>query len=377
MRFSFSLRGHSGSFDMRAILRSDEGLAAVQRRMIDELGIEAGRAERILTDMLGRALLRHGDHLVAARSALVDRVIGLRNQLDALYSTALNFNAQSGRGARVDSGTASLDDQLRQIDGMYRELDDALTDLGKPFDEVAPPPGVANDVPAVLGDEIGRSTPSTRTQPERPVTHDTTPQGASGRVRIETGRYRFAREVTADGRTVYRRSFEDGASVTFEIQNGQYRLETFDAAGNRTSSFGEYDILHSPYGRRPRTTAIMQAHHGMQNSLMTQLFGNFGYNGNAAPTIWLRNSRSGSPHGSITAVQNGQRSTRNAAGTTYSDIRRWALDDLLMTDMPRHKIEEYLAGFDHFFETTVLPNIPEAQRPALLGDWTPRLGLEP
>jgi hypothetical protein len=377
MRFAFTLRGHAGSFDLRGILRSDEGLMAVRRRMIDELGIEAGRAERILSDMLGRALLRHGDHLIAARSALIDRVIALRDRLDTLYATALDYGARSGRGRRAHSETATIDDQLRQIDGVYRELDDALTQLGRPFAEIAPPPGVANDVPAVLTTEIGRSTPSPRTQPHRPVAHDVTPSGPAGRVRIETGRYRFAREVTADGRTVYRRSFEDGASVTFEVQNGRYRVETFDAAGNRTSSFREYDILHSPYGRRPRTTAIMQAHHGMQNSLMTKLFGSYGYNGNAAPTIWLRNSRAGSPHGSITAVQNGQRSARSAADTSYSDIRRWALDDLLMNDMPRPKIEEYLAAFDHFFETTVLPNIPEAQRPALLGDWTPRLGLTP
>jgi len=377
MRMSFTLRGVAGSFDMRAILRSDEGLAAVQRRMVNELGIDAARAERILTDVLGRALLRHGDHLIAGRSALVDRVIALRGQLDTVYSTILNFDARSGQGHRIGPDTASLDAQLRQIDGIYRDLDDALTDLGKPFDEVAPPPGVANDVPRVLGDEIGSSTASTRTQTERPVTHDTTPQGASNRIRIETGRYRFARDVTPDGRTVYRRSFEDGASVTFEVRDGRYRVETFDPSGNRSSSFGEYDILHSPYGRRPRTTAIMQAHHGMQNSLMTRLFGDFGYNGNAAPTIWLRNSRSGSPHGSITAVQNGQRSTRNAAGVSYSDIRRWALDDLLVTDMPRTKIEEYLGAFDHYFESAVLPNIPQGQRAAVLGDWVPRVGLTP
>lgn len=377
MRFSFALRGHAGSFDLGAIMRSDQRLVAVRRRMIDELGIEASRAERILTDMLGRALLRHGDHLVAARSALVDRVIALRTQLDTLYATALNYNARSGDGVRVRSGTASLDHQLRQIDGIYRQLDDALTELGKPFDQVAPPPGLANDVPAALSREIAGSTPSTRTQARRPVTHDTTPQGAAGRVRIESGRYRFAREVGPGGRPVYRRTFADGASVTFEVRDGRYRVSTFDAAGNRTSTFGEFDILHAPYGTRPRTTAIMQAHHGMQNSLMNQLFGRYGYNGNAAPTIWLRNSRSGSPHGSITAVQNGQRSTRNAAGTTYGDVRRWALDDLLMTDMPRHKIEEYLAAFDHFFETTVLPNVPEAQRATLLGDYVPRLELTP
>lgn len=378
MRISFTLRGIAGSFDLGAIVRADEGLAALRRRMTNELNIPAGRADRILQDMLGQALLRHGDHLIAARSALVDRVITLRGRLDTLYSSALNFNAQSGAGHRVGATTASLDDQLRRIDAIYGQLDDALTSLGKPFHEVAAPAGVANDVPDVLRTEIGARSASARTQPRRPIAHDTTPQGAAGRVRIESGRYRFDRRLNTDGNAVYSRSFEDGASVTFEVRNSQYRVETFDALGHRTSSFGEFDILHSPYARRPRTTAIMQAHHGLQNSLMNQLFGGssgYGYNGNAAPTIWLRDSRRGSPHGSITAVQNGQRSSRNAAGTTYRDIRNWALDDLLMTNMPRPKIEEYIAAFDHFFETTVLPNIPATERSALLGGWTPRLGL--
>jgi len=375
MRISFTLRGVSSSFDLSAIVRSDEGFMALRRRMVDELDIPAGRADRILQDMLGRALLRHGDHLISARSALVDQVIALRGRLDTLYSSALNFSARSGTGQRLDVNAASLDDQLRQIDGLYAQLDDKLTELGQPFHEVEPPPDLANDVPRVLSDEIGGRTASTRTQPHRDITEDIDPRGRSGRIRIESGRYRFTRNSTPDGRTVYSRNFSDGASVQFEVRNGQYRVETFDASGQRTASFGEYDILHTPYGLRPRTTAIMQAHHGLQNSIMTRLFGRFGYNGNAAPTIWLRNSRRGSPHGSITAVQNGHKSARNAAGATYRDIRNWALDDLLMTNMPRNKIEEYLAAFDHYFETAVLPNIPEAERAALLGDWTPRLEL--
>jgi len=375
MRIALTLRGVASSFDLRAILRSDEGFTALRRRMVNELDIPAARADRILQDMLGRALLRHGDHLVAARSALVDQVIALRGRLDTLFSSALNFSSRSGSGHRIDANVASLDDQLRQIDSIYAQLDDKLTELGRPFDEVEPPPDLTNDVPDVLTSEIGGRSASTRTQPRRDVNEDVTPQGSRGRIRIESGRYRFKRTQMPDGRTVYTRTFSDGASVNFEVRNGQYRVETFDASGQRTASFGEYDILHTPYGRRPRTTAIMQAHHGMQNSLMRDLFGDYGYNGDAAPTIWLRNSRSGSPHGSITAVQNGQKSGRNVAGTTYQDIRNWALDDLLMTNMPRQKIEEYLAAFDHFFETTVLPNIPEADRPALLGGWTPRLGL--
>lgn len=375
MRIAFTLRGVSSSFELSAIVRSDEGFSALRRRMINELDIPEGRANRILEDMLGRALLRHGEHLVAAKSALVDRIIALRGQLDTLYSSVLDFRPRSGAGRRIDAGTASLDEQLRQIDQAYAQLDDRLTELGRPLHEIEPPPDVASDVPAVLNNEVNASTVTSPTAPVRPITHDITPQGAAGRARIEAGRYRFTRGTAADGRTIYTRTFADGASVNFEVRNGQYRVETFDASGRRTASFGEYDILHSPYGRRPRTTAIMQAHHGLQNSLMNRLFRNYGYNGNAAPTIWLRDSRQGSPHGTITAIQNGQRSSRNVAGLNYQQIRRWALDDLLRANMPRDRITEYLAAFDHYFESAVLPNIPAADRPALLGDWTPRLGL--
>lgn len=381
MRVSFTLRGFSSSFDLSRIVRSDRRFVDIRRRMVDELNIPEVRANRILEDMLGRALLRHGEHLVATKSALVDRVITLRGQLDTLYSSALNFRARTGKGQRIDSSVSSIDDQLRQIDQAYKQLDDELAKLGKPFHEIEPPPNLADDIPDRLTNEVAAN-PATGPRPaERPITHDTTPQGASRRVRIQSGRYRFKRRTTSDGRTVWERSFDsDGSKVQFEVRNGRYHVETFDAQGQRTAKFQEYDILHDAYGRRPRTSAIIQAHHGLQDALMRRLFGKFQYNGNAAPTIWLRNSRRGSPHGMITAVQNSQKSSRNVAGLNFAQIRQWAIEDLRLTQMPEVKIKEYIAAFDHYFETTVLPNInaanmTAAQRQALLGNWKPGLGL--
>jgi len=108
---------------------------------------------------------------------------------------------------------------------------------------------------------------------------------------------------------------------------------------------------------------------------MTRVFGGpngYGYDGGSAPTIWLRNSRRGSPHGSITDVQKAQKSIRDRAGITYEQIRNWAVADLLITDMPHTKIQEYLAVFDAYFIETVMPNIPPGEYQRLLGNWRPQ-----
>ncbi len=402
MTIRFTLRGIAGEIDAAAIVRSNPDFLRARNRMINELNIPAGRADRMLGDMLAHAVLRHADHLIAGRHALVDQVIDLRTRLDGLYGSILNYNPQGGAiGNRSTASAMSIDDQIRQLDQHYRDLDQALTDLGKPLDEIVPPANMADRVPQVIADEIDGTTASTARQDERLIEYDTEvpprETGLAQKIRIETGRYVFSRIIGPDGKPRWSRKFADDASVRFEVINGRYRVETFDASGTRTSLFEEYDILHGAYARRPRTTAIMQAHHGMQNSLMTRLFGEFGYNGGAAPTVWLRNSRRGSPHGTITDIQNASKPSRardavgnpraagaaapgaaplearGLAGTTYADIRRWALEDLLMTNMPRNKIKEYLGVFDNYFESTVLPNIPADRRAALLGTVQPRM----
>jgi len=401
MTFRFSLHGVAGHFDLPRMIRGNRRYQQTRNRMINELNIPEARADRILEDMLGNALLRHGDHLLTVKGAIVDRVVQIRSELDTLFGTVLEFNPRNNADGSAGS-RASLDEQIRQLDQHYSDLDQALQDLGIPFHEMQPPPAVADGVHPAFRQEIDGVTPMTQRQADRPIEYDTSrppPEtGLGQRIRIETGRYTFSRNVLPDGRVQWTRSFEDGASVRFEVEGGRYRVETYDASGRRTHEFGEYDILHDAYRTRPRTTAIMQAHHGMQNSLMKQLFEDFGYDGNAVPTIWLRNSRRGSPHGIITDIQNASKPSRAAdavnnpraagqaapgaaplearglAGTTYADIRRWALADLLMTDMPRNRIDEYLAVFDRYFERNVLPNIPADQRAALLGNWPPAGG---
>ncbi|WP_404385378.1 hypothetical protein [Caenispirillum salinarum] len=366
MRFSF--RGHDTGMNLGAIIAGDEGFAAARRRMTDELGFPPEKADRILADMLGTTLLRYGSHLVREKSDLVAKVVDLRDRLDTLYSELLNFERRDGSGGRVSGDRDDLDTQLRKIEGLYSELDAALKDLGTPFHGIEPPPDIALGLPEHLLKEIRETDASVRTQDRRDVTADLTPTKPGRRSRIEGGRYTFKRN--ADGS--YTRIFADDASVRFRVRNGRYHVETFDPSGNKQLEFSEFDVLQSPYERRPRTTALMQCHHGLQNSLMTKLFKAYNYDGGAAPTIWLRNSRRGSPHGSITAVQNGQKSTRNAAGITFEDIREWAIADLRITQMPEHKIAEYLAVFDAYFESAVLPNIPKEKYDELLGNWRPK-----
>lgn len=367
----WSFRGVLSAIDLSTIARTEPTLVALHRRMVDQLGMTEAQAARVVENILGRALLRYGDHLVAGKGALVDRVITLRHALDDAYDTAFAFGAATGTGTT----RAAADARLREIDRLLGELDDALEKLGRPMEEIDPPPG-AGDALSPLHAEVS----GTAATPERPgtVRRDIEEDRLKGRdsagrrsrtPRIEGGRYRFTRN--ADGS--YTKTFEDGASATFHIEHGRYRVEMFDAAGVKIGEAHEFELLPTAYGRRPRTTALMQANHGYQNSTMTALFGGYGYNGDAVPTIWMRDSRHGSPHGLVTAAQNSGKTLRNLSGVTLLDIRRWTIADLRLAGMPDAQIAAYLASIDRYFVRSVLPNIPVSERLALLGrdSWPP------
>jgi len=103
VRPRFEFHGHRTSIDLPVMIHGEPAFVGARRRMIDELGMSEGRAQRILEDMLGSTLLRYGDHLVARKSALIDRVIDLRDRLDTLYHSLLTFRRRDGSGGRVDS----------------------------------------------------------------------------------------------------------------------------------------------------------------------------------------------------------------------------------------------------------------------------------
>lgn len=373
---TFFFRRIACSIDPRRIAESDATFRRLRSRMVDELGIDPARADRLLDDMLARALTRFGDQFVLGKSELLDQVVDLRDRLDTLYHQVLNFDRRSGAVStlRVDpSGRASIQEQLRQIDALYRELDDALERLGRPLESLLPAPGAARSIADDTADEIARLIDDAR-QAGRLVRR---PGHGHRDIGLDITQGRLSRrgftEVPGSNGTAFTRSFADGSTATFRMENGRYVVTTRDAGGVETT-FREFDLLSTPYARRPFTTSLMQAHHGLQNSLMTTLFERFGYDGGAAPTIWLRNSRRGSPHGAITATQNSHGATRRTTLTTLADIRRVAIEDLALTDMPHDMITAYIRAFDEYFEAAVLPQIPAADRARLLGAWRPSSG---
>lgn len=399
MILNFVRQGFRGSIDISATVRGNAEFRAVVSRMTDELGIPHRRARRIAEDMVGWAALRHGDNLIAGRSAMIDDIIQIRSRLDELYATVLNYDSPHMTTANRVVSPRDIDVQLAELAQAYRRLDEQMTQLQLPF---YASPYTLGDVglPRHLLDEIDNAPRvSTSGQTHRPHADDVrahTQYDGGFRRRLTGVRYYFVRQ--ADGS--YVRTFTDGATATLRLVDGRYRITTRDRAGTLLSEFGEFDILHTPFGRKPRTTAVMQAHHGMQDSLMSSLFSGFGYDRNSVPTMWLRNSRAGSPHGMITDAQNTRAVHRRATaggtppatgatsppvaaggapapstGMTYSDIRNKAIEDFRLGQVPHEKAVEYLAAFDAYFERTVLPQVRAAGALHLLGTWTPRGGL--
>ncbi|MEQ8766303.1 MAG: hypothetical protein RL885_20480 [Planctomycetota bacterium] len=371
MRFSF--QGFASGLDPRRLVASDVSFQRLRRRMIEDLGLEPTHADRVLDDVLARQLTRFGDQVVAGRSKLLGSVVELRDRLDGLYHDVLSFERRSGPDTgRIERG-ASVSDQLLEIDRLYREIDEKLDQLGRPLHELTPSDAATRNVAEQTRDDIRRIVDEAGDSGrlKRRPGHDHRDIGrdvTEGRL----SRRRF-QEVEGSNGTAFQRTFADGSTATFRVENGRYVVTTRDASGTETT-FREYDLLTTPYARRPLTTSLMQAHHGLQNSLMTDLFGQFGYDGGAAPTIWLRNSRRGSPHGAITATQNSHRAVRRTSLTTLSDIRRIAIEDLALTEMPHDLITAYIRAFDEYFEQAVLPKMSASDRARLLGNWQPPSG---
>ncbi len=378
MRFFF--RGIVSQLDPRRLVGNDPTFVRLRRHMIDDLGMEAVLADRLLDDMLARALTRFGDQFVRGKTQLLDRVVDLRGRLDTLYHRLLNFDARSRPGVetrRLDPATVgTIDDQLREIGGLYRQLDEALTELGRPLDEVIPLDDTIRSAAERTAREVSDVIEAGRTRERSPIRR--LPGHEHREIELDISQGRLSRRgwkpVAGSDNTVFRRHFKtDGSDAELRIEHGRYQVRIREATGIE-HNFGEYDILTMPYARRPLTTTLLQAHHGLQNSLLTELFGRYGYDGGAAPTIWLRNSRAGSPHGAITAVQNANRSSRATSLTTLESVRRAAIEDLALTSMPQNRITAYIRAFDEYFERAVLPRIPAADRARLLGNWRPPSG---
>lgn len=348
---------HGGSADVaRAIKGSSRAQRAIELLM-SRRGMGQKEAERVVSDMLVSGLSQMGGAFKRLKKAHIDKIVKLRSELASLQHELLHSTLGPKQLAE------KIDGQMGRIKTLYKELDDAVASAALPVERMKL--GTDEELAAA----IRNVEPATPRQTWRPVEADVTPvagQGKKTRFKVKG-----LIEITGE-KGAYRVEFAGGHSAEFRIRNGRYEVTT--STGGRSQVFAEFDVAHDPYKALPKTTSVMNGHHGMQNSQMEKVFGRFGYKGDEAPTIWLRDGRRGSPHGTVTDVQNAfRRANPGTAGLTLGAIRDKCIAELKMIGMPEPKIHEYLNAFGEHFRQTVLPNMEKSltseQVGKLLGSW--------
>ncbi|MDK1376444.1 hypothetical protein QN222_18330 [Sinorhizobium sp. 6-70] len=330
-------------------------------------------------------VMRHaGDHYVAVRGAQIDRVFKLRDELETIYRKVMHFGDDA-------PSKADLEAQLAGLVKKYKEIDDALADASRPLEPFTLPPAARDEFAKTFADALtGGGGKPLKNFPEQPTQATVRPHSAdfadaSGRMPGDPG-YRikesraFIKEWGQDPQRpgVYLRKFADGSSAELTIVDGKYNIKTTMPDGT-TLTIREGQVNVDPYARKISTTSLMNAHHGVQAHPMKAVFGDFGYDPDAAPTIWLRNSRAGSPHGRITAIEGrtglhpsepgSKMSATEIKQATYADMRRTAAAEMRTIGRSEQEIREYLTAHDRYFIDNILPKVKAAGKTGLLGDW--------
>ncbi len=160
----FRFRGMLTSLDPRSLAREHPDFSRLRQHLIQERGIDPRRADELLDNMLGRALSQFGDRFVAVKSALMDRVVSLRDKLDTRYKGMLEFSSNTAGTIKNIPGL------LQDIQNMFNDLDIALNDLGRQLDQTsAPKPATVAD-PTIT--EINGITATSSNIPRRTVDVD-------------------------------------------------------------------------------------------------------------------------------------------------------------------------------------------------------------
>lgn len=355
-------QGVSTRLDISEVIASSAALSRARDRLARRVGGDV-EGQRVLENVVEFAFNRFGEHFVSVKGDLIETVLAKRSALEDVLENALDpsIRQQSVQQIRQD------------VQRLGEELDRALRELAEPVHDLAAPDDLARTTRERLEREVAELDPTPTRQTDRPITRDTTRQPGEARSRLRRKGY------THDPATgIYLKEFA-GGTVELEIVDGRYRGRAYDPDGNHIMDFEEYGVL-SRHGDRPTVGSVMQSHHVLQDNIMQQVFGRYGYDRDAVPTMWLRDSRSGSPHGRITDVQNHvekgnrdprARQQRQRGAPTFAEIRQWSIEDALAAGASRQQVADYLVVFDRYFRENVLPNIPEAQRARVLGDWEP------
>lgn len=376
----FSLKGFTGSAEI-AIDKAGSKVIHDLRAAMEARNIPNAAAERLIDDLLLTALTRIGRKFEAVKGAHIDAVLRLRGELDSLF-VDIFMNERAGTKAQVN---AALDAHLPAINARYAQLETALAEATLPLGNMK----LAVEMDSAAVKAVSEVSPANLPHNARPVSADQAIEQGSRISRMER-KVRGGRkgklkdfEALADGG--FKVKIDDGETV-LRVVNGRYHAEIYPppgmASGKPPIRVSEFQVSIDPYGTRLAATALLQRNHVVQNAPVAALFGAFGYDGNRFPTMWLRNSKTGSPHGRVTSNQR-QAKTEMGTGfqkTNLGDLQRRGIAEMRALGASDADIAQYMSRWDAQFRQDVLPrlqqsNLSPSQIKALLGDWDPMTGL--
>lgn len=376
----FSLKGASGVAEI-SVDKAGSKVIRDLREAMAAREIPGTVAERLIDDLLVTALTRIGRNFETAKGAHIDTVLRLRGELDALF-VDIFMSERAGTKAQIN---AALDARLPSINAHYAELEKALAQATLPLDRMTLVAELDNTAVKAVSEVPAANLPHT----ERPVSADQAIESGSGISRMERkvrggqkGKLKDF-EALADGG--FKVSIDSGETV-LRIVDGRYHAEIYPppgmSSGREPVRVSEFQVSIDPYGTRLAATALLQRNHVVQNAPMEALFGTLGYDGNKFPTMWLRNSKTGSPHGRVTSNQRHAKTEMGNAfqNTNLGDLQRRGIAEMRALGASDADIAQYMSRWDAQFRQDVLPRIQQSnlspqQVKALLGDWDPVKGL--
>lgn len=393
----FSLKGLSSTVEI-AVDKESSKVVRDLRESLAKRKVPPEAAERLIDDLLLTALTRLGRNFERVKGKHIDTVVKLRGELDGLFAEM--FVAE-GAGSKAGMQKA-LESRLPKIKQHYAELDKAIADATLPLDKMH----LATEADEAMLKAVQGVEKADLPQGWRPVSEDLAKE-AKYEHRIAR-KLRDGFEKLADGG--FKTRFADGTETVLRIKNDRYTAEIFQGgmkAGKEPIRVQEYQLSIDPYGVKGLPcTGLLQRNHVVQNAMMEKLFGAFGYDGNKVPTMWLRNSRTGSPHGKVTAnqrkfntelgsavddaeriakqMQRGKTADLSPGKMNLGELQSRGIAEMRALGANDAEIAAYLKQFDRHFSDTVLPKLQEAvkakkmsqaQMDSLLGEWKPGAGL--
>lgn len=388
----FTLKGVSG---VAEVTLEVEGTRAVQdlRKALEKKGVHGAEAERVIDDLLVSGLTRMARHFERIKAKHIDTVVNLRAELDGLYHDIF-----IGEHAGTQAGLKqAIDSRIGKIQAKYAELDKALAEATLPLEHMK----LAAEADDAALAAVKKVEPEALPHADRPLAKDLAREGR--------GRSRLRRKGFEPFKGGYKVKFADGAETVLSIKNNRYTAEIYPPPGikgGKPTVISEFQLSRDRYSTDLKTTSILQRNHVFQNSLMEKLFGRFGYDGGTVPTVWLRDSKTGSPHGQVTAQQRGfktrsgthidgaeaaarkmARGDKAAAAPSQlnlAEIQRQGIAQMRSIGCPDEVIAQYMREFNRHFEATVLKDLnsrvasgkmTQAQVDSLLGGWKPGVGI--